>query len=196
MEHSQKITEAEVAGGGPVQSALVNSFNQDQKWCSTTWAKVTNWVPDILEHHVSARQVGVFLGALYQVMCNQQQGITSVVVAQAGVPLHLSINNWRTQRSLTWLFVQVINWLGPLASLTPVPQPRSTGAQQWAVLAVNTKYTPILPQGVELVPTVAWEVNCLSEVGPANRPITLSTDNDSGFKSVDLRTPVRTLPTT
>ena len=69
---------------------------------------MANRVPEILEKHVPVGQVGVFLAALYQLMCTQQQGITSMVVAQAGVPVHLGIHSWGTEVSLTRLFAQVI----------------------------------------------------------------------------------------
>ena len=36
-----------------------------------------------MAQHVLEGQVGVFLAALYQLICTQQQGITSMVVAQA-----------------------------------------------------------------------------------------------------------------
>ena len=116
-----------------------------------------------------------------------------MVVAQAGIPTHLGINSWGTQRTLTQLFVQVIPGLGPLASLTPVPRSRSTGSQQQMVQAKNIEYMPIV-DGVEFVSTGASAVNCLSDVGSANRPITLSTNTNSRFNSVSLGTPIKTLP--
>ena len=42
-------------------------------------------------------------------------GITSMVVAQAGVPVHLSVHTWATQVSMTQLFAQVIPGLGSLS---------------------------------------------------------------------------------
>ena len=71
-------------------------------------------VLEILAQHIPEGQVGVFLAALYQLMCTQQQGITSMVVTQAGVPVHLGVHSSATQASMTWLFAQVIPGLGSL----------------------------------------------------------------------------------
>ena len=99
--------------------ALLESFTQVEAQCVVTWEKVTKWVPEILAKHMPEGQVGVFLAALYQLMCMQQQGITSMVVAQAGVPVHLGVHSWATQASMTWLFVQVIPEAGLLKWLEP-----------------------------------------------------------------------------
>ena len=108
-----------------------------------TWAEVTSKVLEILQCHVPVGQVGVFLSTLYQVMCTQQQGITSMVVAQARA--HLCINNWVTQVSLTQLFTQVIPGLGSLTSLALAPRPSTTGVQWQTAPAQNVQYTPIFP---------------------------------------------------
>ena len=84
----------------------------------------------MLEKHVPAGRVGVFLAALYQLMCTQQQGITSMVVPQAKVPVHLGIHNWATQALLTWLFAQVIPGLRSLTSPGPAAQPGTTQVSQ------------------------------------------------------------------
>ena len=116
LEHSHVITKEDTEDSRPVQSVLVKSFEQAQQRCSTIWTEVTNWLQEILEHHIPAGQVGVFLAVLYQVMCTQQEGITLMLMAQARLPVHLCINNWPTQVSLTRLIAQVIPGLGSLTN--------------------------------------------------------------------------------
>ena len=99
---------ADSEDGGPVQAALMKSFEQVEQWCLATWEEVADKVPGILEQHIPVGQLGMFLATLYQVMCTQQQGITSMVAAQAGVPVHLGISSWVTQASLTRLFAQIL----------------------------------------------------------------------------------------
>ena len=99
-----------------------------------TLKKVADQVPEIMAQHVLEGQVGMFLAALYQLICTQQQGITSMVVAQAGVPVHLGVNNWATTASMTQLFAQVIPGLGSLHGCT--------------VALEQIEYMPIAPKGV------------------------------------------------
>ena len=47
---------------------------------------VADQVWQIMAQHVLEGQVGVFLAALYQLICTQQQGITLMVVTQASTP--------------------------------------------------------------------------------------------------------------
>ena len=47
-----------------------------------TLKKVADQVPEIMAQHVLEGQVGVFLAALYQLICTQQQGVTSMVVVK------------------------------------------------------------------------------------------------------------------
>ena len=98
-----------------------------------TLKKGADQVPEIMAQHVLEGQLGVFLAALYQLICTQQQGITSMVVAQAGVPVHLGINNWATTASMTRLFAQVIPGLGSLHRCTSMLE--------------QIKYMPIPPKG-------------------------------------------------
>ena len=74
--------------------ALLESFTQVEAQCAITWEKVANCVLEILAQHIPEGQVGVFLAALCQFMCMQQQEITSMVVTQAGVPVHLGVHSW------------------------------------------------------------------------------------------------------
>ena len=86
--------------------------------------------------------MGVFLAALYQLICTQQQGIILMVVAQAGIPVHLGVNNWATTASMTWLFAQVIPGLGSLHRCTAVPK--------------QIEYMPIAPKGCKMVSTSSF----------------------------------------
>ena len=117
-----------------------------------TWEKVANQVPEILAQHVPEGQVGVFLAALYQLMCTQQQGITSMVVTQAGVLVHLGVHSWATQASMTQLFTQVI--LG-LVSLSGYGLATIAGSAQMSHLTAameKAPYTPIPLGGSTMVP--------------------------------------------
>ena len=126
LGHSWQVAKSHLVNGGPVRVALLQSFAWVKRQCVDTWDKVANWVLEILAQHVLVGQVGVFLAALYQLMCTQQQGITSMVVAQARVLVHLGLHSWATQALLTQLFAQVIPGLGSLTHLNPVAQPGST----------------------------------------------------------------------
>ena len=128
-----------------------------------TFAQVTAQIPGILECYVLVDQIGVFLGTVYQIMCNQQLGITLMVVTQTRVPMHLRINSWRTQRSLTWLFAQVV----PRLTLGIHPQQllQTSGtvddsvSQKLGVPEETTWYVPIPGKDMVKEPINAWEVN-------------------------------------
>ena len=94
LGRSRQATQQKLPDGGPVWAALLELFTWVEAQCAVTWEKVTKWVPEILAKHVLEGQVGVFLAALYQLMCMQQQGITSIVFAQAGIPVHLGVHSW------------------------------------------------------------------------------------------------------
>ena len=143
-----------------------------------------------MECNVPVDQIRVFLGAIYQALCSQQQGITSMVAAQTGVPLHLCINSWRTQRSITRLFSQVVPGLCPGLHPQPSFQSCSTRddstSQQLESEGGTVQYVAIPgSKDVVMTPTDLWEVNHIPPTGSAQRPIMLSTDSDSGFGSID-----------
>ena len=170
------IAQTNLAKGGPVWAVLLQSFAWVKQQCADTWDKMANWVPEILEQHVSAGQVGVFLAALYQLMCTQQQGITSMVVPQARVLVHLGVHSWAAQASLTWLFAQVIPRLGSLAGLGPAAQPGNAQVPQQAAPVGTIQYTPIPPKGGVLIPTGEWPVSQIKHEGTVNQPIFLGND--------------------
>ena len=94
LGRSREAAQNQLQDGGPVQVALLQSLAQVEAQCVATWEKVTNQVPEILAQHVPKGLVGVFLATLYQLICTQQQGIISMVVAQARVPVHLGVHSW------------------------------------------------------------------------------------------------------
>ena len=143
-----------------------------------TLKKVVNQVPEIMAQHVPEGQVGVFLAALYQLICTQQQGITLMVVAQAGVPVHLRVNNWAATASMTRLFAQVIPGLGSLHGCMAVPE--------------QIEYMPIPPKGCMMVPTSLFLRKQVWKQGTAARPIYLGNETDSGISSISRSTPVKT----
>ena len=99
LTRSQEVAQNQFPDGGPIRAALFQSFTWVDEQCTNTWEKFANQVLEILAQHVPEGQVGVFLAALYQLMCTQQQWITSMVVAQAGVPVHLGVHSWATTAS-------------------------------------------------------------------------------------------------
>ena len=143
-----------------------------------TLKKVADQVLEIMAQHIPEGQVGAFLAALYQLICTQQQGITSMVVAQAGVPLHLGVNNWATTASMTWLFTQVIPGLGSLHRCTAVLE--------------QIEYTPIAPKGCTMVLTWSFPGEQVWEEGTATHPIYLGNETDSGISSMGQSTPAKT----
>ena len=143
-----------------------------------TLKKVADQVPEIMAQHIPEGQVGVFLAALYQLICTEQQGITSMVVTQASVPVHLGVNNWATTASMTRLFAQVIPGLGSLHGYTVVPE--------------QIEYTPIPPKGCTMVPTLSFPGEQVQDEGTATRPIYLGNETDSGISSMGQSTPVKT----
>ena len=143
-----------------------------------TLKKVADQVPEIMAQHVPEGQVAVFLAALYQLICTRQQGITSMVVAQAGVPIHPGVNNWATTASMTQLFAQVIPCLNSLHRCTAVPE--------------QIKYTPIAPKGCMMVLVSSFPREQFQEEGTATCPIYLGNKTDSGVSSMGRSTPVKT----
>ena len=67
--------------GEPVRTALLESFAIVNLWCSSSWKKVADRIPDIMARHVLAGQAQVFLNVVYQLLCTQYQAITTMVVA-------------------------------------------------------------------------------------------------------------------
>ena len=173
--------------------ALLESFARVEVQCAVTWEKVTKWVPEILAQHMLEGQVGVFLATLYQLMCTQQQGITSMVVAQARVPIHLGVHIWAAQASMTRLFAQVIPGLGSLSCLSLASTNASIGTQtpQLAVPTEQVQYIAIPPEGSTMVSTSLFPGKQVRSNGLAARPIYLGNDTDSGISCVDHSTPVK-----
>ena len=172
---------------GPVWAALLQSFTWVEEQCADTLEKVANQVPEILAQHIPEGQVGVFLAALYQLICTQQQGITSMVVAQAGVPVHLRVHSWAATASMTRLFTQVILGLGSLSRYAPATIARSTAAPE------KIEYMPIPQEGNTMVPARLFPRKQVRKDGTANRSIYLGNDTDSGISSISCSTPVKTL---
>ena len=131
-----------------------------------------------MAQHVPEGQVGVFLAALYQLICTQQEGITSMVVTQASILVHLGVNNWATMASMTWLFAQVILGLGSLHRCTMVPK--------------QIEYMPLAPKGSSMVSTLLFPREQVRDEGTATCPIYLGKETDSGVSSMGQSTPVKT----
>ena len=178
LVQSREVAKDKFPDGGPVQTALLQSFAKMEERCMRTLKKVADQVPEIMAQHVPEGQVGVFLAALYQLICTQQQGITSMVVAQAGVPVHLGVNNWATRASMTRLFAQVIPGLGSLHGCTAAPE--------------QIEYMPIAPKGCTMVSASLFPGEQVWEEGTATRPIYLGNETDSGVSSMGWSTPVKT----
>ena len=139
-----------------------------------------------MAQHILESQRGVFLAALYQLICMQQQGITSMVVAQAGVLVHLVVSNWATTASMTQLFAQVIPGLGSLHGCTPATASSSTAVPE------KIEYTPIPLEGNTMVPASLFPGKQVRKDGTATRPIYLGTNEDSRISSISQCTPART----
>ena len=178
LVQSREVAKDKFLDGGPIRTALLKSFAKVEERCMWALKKVADQVPEIMAQHVPEGQVGVFLAALYQLICTQQQGITSMVVAQAGVPVHLGVKNWATTASMTWLFAQVILGLGSLHGCT--------------VALEQIKYMPIPPKGSTMVPTSSFPREQVWDEGTATHPIYLGNETDSGISSMGWSTPVKT----
>ena len=157
-----------------------------------TWEKVANQVLEILAQHIPEGQVGVFLAALYQLMCTQQQGITSMVVTQAGVPVHLGVHSSATQASMTWLFAQVIPGLGSLDGSSLATITGSTQMSHPMAVMEEVQYMPIPPEGNMMVPVGLFPGKLARRDGTANHSIYLGNDTDSGISSISHSTPMKT----
>ena len=72
---SRQVAKNKFPDGGPIQTALLQSFAKVEEWCMRTLEIVADQVPKIMAQYVPEGQVGVFLAALYQLICTQQQGI-------------------------------------------------------------------------------------------------------------------------
>ena len=106
--------------GEPVRTALLESFAVINTRCSSSWKEVADRILDIMARHIPAGQAQVFLNVVYQLLCIQYQGITTMVVAQTGPLVRSWMHNWATQASLTQLLTQVILALGSLEPSEPV----------------------------------------------------------------------------
>ena len=143
-----------------------------------------------MAQHILEGQVGVFLAALYQLMCTQQQGITSMVITQAGVPVHLGVYRWATQASMTRLFAQVIPGLGSFSGSAPASIAGSTQMSQPAALMEEVQYTPIPLGESMMVPVRLFPRKQVRSDGTATRPIYLGNDTDSRISSISHSTPM------
>ena len=178
LMQSTEVAKNKFLDGGPILTALLQSFAKVEEWCMRTVEIVADQVPEIMAQHVPEGQVGVFLAVLYQLICTQQQGITSMVVAQAGIPVHLGVNNWATMASMTQLFTQVISGLGSLHGCTMAPK--------------QIKYTPIPLKVSTMVSASLFPGEQVWDEGTATRPIYLGNETDSGVSSMGRSTPVKT----
>ena len=182
---------------GPVKTALLESFTIINAQCSSFWKEVADWIPDIMARHVPAGQAQVFLNTIYQLLCTQYQAITTMVVAQAGPPVHFGMHNWATQASLTRLLTQVVPALGSLEHSKPAtPSTGTQIAQQpqekgntWVASADTTLYTPIPPDGCVMVPKSQYPSGTVW--GSSSLPIYLGNKTDSRISSVGHSTPVK-----
>ena len=178
LARSREVAKDKFLDGGPIRTALLQSFAKVEEQCMRTLEIVADQVPEIMAQHVPEGQVGVFLAALYQLICTQQQGITSMVVAQAGILVHLGVNNWATMASMTRLFAQVIPGLGSLHRCTKVPK--------------QNKYRPIAPKESTMVSTSLFPGEQVRNAGTATCPIYLGNETDSGISSMGWSTPIKT----
>ena len=178
LVRSREVAKDKFPDGGPIQMALLQSFAKVEEWSMLTIKKVADQVPEIMAQHILEGHVGVFLAALYQLIWTQQQGITSMVVAQASVPVHLRVNNWATTASMTWLFTQVIPGLGSLHGCTAVLE--------------QIEYMPVAPKACMMVPTLSFPREQVRDEGTATRPIYLGNETDSGISSMGQSTLVKT----
>ena len=102
-----------------------------------------------------------------------------MVVAQAGIPVHLGVNNWATTASMTRLFTQVIPGLGSLHGCT--------------VVLKQIEYMPIALKGCTMVSTSSFPGEQVRDEGTAIHPIYLGNETDSGISSMGQSTLVKTL---
>ena len=167
---SREVAQDQFPGRGLTQAALLQSFAWVEEQCTQTLKKVANQVPEIMAQHVREGQVGVFLAALYQLICTQQQGITLMVVAQAGVPVHPGLNNWATTASMTRLFAQVIPGLGSLHRCVAAPE--------------QIEYTPIPLEANMMVLTSLFPGKQVQKEGTPAHPIYLGNNTDSRISSI------------
>ena len=170
---SREVAKDKFQDGGPIWMALAKV----EERCMLTLKKVADQVLEVMAQHIPEGQVGVFLAALYQLICTQQQGITSMVVTQTSVPIHLGVNNLTTTTSMTRLFAQVIPGLGSLHGYTVAPE--------------QIEYMPIPPKGCTMVPTLSFPREQVWDKGTATCPIYLGNETDSGISSMGQSTPVK-----
>ena len=187
--------------GEPVRTALLESFAVVNARCSSFWKEVADQIPDIMARHVPAGQAQVFLNIVYQLLCTQYQGITTMVVTQTGPPVHSGMHSWATQVSLTWLFTQVVPALGSLEySKLAIPssgtwiaqQPQEEGITQAASVDM-TAYMPIPPDGCIMVPKGQYPSGTVW--GSSSLPIYLGNETDSRISSVGHSTRVKSTGT-
>ena len=186
LTRSREVARNQFPDKGLVWVALLQSFAWVEEQCAHTPEKDANQVPEIMAQHVPEGQVGVFLAALYQLICTQQQGITSMVVTQAGAPLHLGVHTWAAMASMNLLFTQVIPGLSSLHGHTPATITRSMTVPE------KIEYMPIPPEGNTMVPARLFPRKQVQRDGMATFPIYLGNDTDSGISSISHSTPVKT----
>ena len=170
LAQSREVAKDKFPDRGPIPTALLQSLAKVEEQCMRTLEIVADQVLEIMAQHVPEGQVGVFLAALYQLICIQQQGIPLMVVTQAGVPVHLGVNNWATTASMTQLFAQVILGLGSLHRCTTTPK--------------QIEYMPIAPKGSTMVSTLLFPGQQVWDEGTATRPIYLGNETDSEVSSM------------
>ena len=171
--------------------ALLESFAWVEEKCASTWEAVANQVPEILAQQILESQIGMFLVTLYQLICTQQQGITSMVIIQAGVPVHLGVHSWAAQSAMTRLFAQVIPGLGSLSGLSPATPSMSVKMPQMTAQMAQVQYTAIPPDGSTMVPTRLFPGKQVRRDVTATHPIYLGNDTDSRISTTSHATPIK-----
>ena len=115
-----------------------------------------------------------------------------MVVAQAGVLVHLRVHSWGTQASMTRLFAQVIPGLGFVSASAPASIAGSALMSQPEAVMEEVQYTPIPPGEYTMVPAGLFPRKQVRSDGTATCPIYLGNETNSGISSISHSTLVKT----
>ena len=154
--------------------------------CAITWEKVANCVLEILAQHIPEGQVGVFLAALYQFMCNKKSPPWWSLKLVSQYTLGSTVGH-------TGIYDPVILGLASLSGLSPVTTPIDTQMSQPEAPTEQVQYTAIPLEGSTIVSTRLFPGKQVRCNGMAVQPIYLGNDTDSIISSICHSTPVKTL---
>ena len=88
---------------------MIRAFNAAQKHIEEAFLCLHHKLPVLVHQHVPPAQAGVFLAAIFQIMCTYRQEMDNMVLSQTVMPAQVIPNMWGVQQGV----IEDLSLLGP-----------------------------------------------------------------------------------